>query len=255
VKQIHLGGTARSPDQVRSLYHLGLQFAELPITNLEEFQDKVKTYRDLREELGLYYLCHGPREGDPNNPVTLSEQYLPKLKAILRIMSKMEMSLLTIHLWLDQRFVKGEMIDFKIGLLDEITRRAEEAGITVCHENLSERASDLEIPLREIPLLHLTLDLGHAQLLSKVNTSYGFMERYPDRIRHIHIHDNRGGRSPLEDLHLPPGEGIIEFEPILAKLTEIGHAETMTLELKPHEISRCLDRVRKMLGPKGYGND
>jgi sugar phosphate isomerase/epimerase len=75
------------------------------------------------------------------------------------------------------------------------------------------------------------------------------MESYPDRIRHIHIHDNRGGQSPREDLHLPPGEGFIEFEPILAKLTQIGHAGTMTLELKPHEIALCLDRVRKMLGP------
>ena len=96
--KIHLGGTARSPDDVVLLNELGLQFAEIPITNPEKFLSHIESYQDLREDLGLYYLCHGPREGDPNNADTLENTYLPKLMHILSIMPQMEMRLLTIHL-------------------------------------------------------------------------------------------------------------------------------------------------------------
>jgi sugar phosphate isomerase/epimerase len=109
---------------------------------------------------------------------------------------------------------------------------------------MSEKASDLLIPLQEIPSLGLTLDLGHAQLLTDENTSYEFIKKYAKRIRHIHIHDNRGGNSHLDDLHLPPGEGVIEFQRIFKHLLRAGYSRTVTLELKPREIERCLTTVK-----------
>ncbi|MBW2207424.1 MAG: hypothetical protein JRG79_10985, partial [Deltaproteobacteria bacterium] len=56
---IHLGGTARSPEDVQALHTMGLQFAELPLT--DRFSEGVDVYRELKDRLGLYYLCHGPR--------------------------------------------------------------------------------------------------------------------------------------------------------------------------------------------------
>ncbi|MBW1869458.1 MAG: hypothetical protein JRI73_09255, partial [Deltaproteobacteria bacterium] len=67
---IHLGGTARSSDDVIRLNELGLRFAEIPIIKPEQFLDRIGDYNALREELSIYYLCHGPREGDPNNTDT-----------------------------------------------------------------------------------------------------------------------------------------------------------------------------------------
>ena len=61
---IDLGGTARSPKDVQSLYDLGLQFAEIAITNPGEFSHLINVYKGLTDKLGLYYVCHGPREGD-----------------------------------------------------------------------------------------------------------------------------------------------------------------------------------------------
>jgi sugar phosphate isomerase/epimerase len=69
--------------------------------------------------------------------------------------------------------------------------------------------------------------------LSPENTAYRFIDRFPDRIRHIHIHDNRGGNSPGDDLHLPLGEGSINFPRILSALLQSGYDGTITLEVPP----------------------
>jgi len=249
---IHLGGTARSPDDVVLLNELGLQFAEIPITNPAHFQRRIEEYKALREKLGLYYLCHGPREGDPNNADTLENAYLPKLMHILSIMPELDMSLLTLHLWLDPRFVVPDLIAYKVGFLKRVLQRAGDSDITVCIENLSENAARMAPIFGALPSLNLTLDLGHAQLLSDKNTSFGFIEKFPDRIKHIHAHDNLGGDSSDDDLHLPVGKGVVDFDAIFPSLNQIGYPGTITLELKPEEIRENLDRVRQLLNASGF---
>jgi sugar phosphate isomerase/epimerase len=245
--KIHLGGTARSPEDVISLYELGLKFAEIPITNLEAFSALKGDYRSLMERLPFYYLCHGPQEGNPNDMETLGNAYLPELMRILSIMPELDMRLLTLHLWMDSRFVSREAIAYKTGLLKRVIDRASDSGITICVENLSESSMLLADIFKALPLLGLTLDLGHGELLSKENTSLGFMTRYPERIKHVHLHDNRGGDSQNDDLHLPVGDGIIDFGKIFKELKAIGYSGTITLELRPREIRKCLDHVKKLL--------
>ncbi len=245
--KIHLGGTARSPEHVVLLHGLGLQFAEITIADPSRFSNDISEYMDLKEKLGISYICHGPREGDPNDPDLLEKEYLPKVLGILPLMTELEMPILTLHLWLDPRFVKEASITFKIDLLRKIIHEASARGIAVCLENLSETASHLSAAFEALPALQLTLDLGHAQLLTKVNTSVDFIERYPERIRHVHVHDNRGGDSALDDLHLVPGEGVVDFDRIFERLKGMGYDRTMTLELKPFEIERCLGDVKTLL--------
>jgi len=243
--QIHLGGTARSPEDVRAIHGLGLQFAELPLR--DGVFPEIETYVDLRDRLGIYYLCHGPREGDPNDPRGLEKKYLPKVLSLFPLMKRLQASLLNIHLWLDHRYVKEDVLSFKVGLLREILVHAREAGVLLCLENLSEGAPDFETALEALPELCLTLDLGHAQLLTDTNRADALLERYPDRIRHIHLHDNRGGSTVDADLQRPVGEGIIDFNGSLRRLGRIGYDRTITLELRPDEIAQSLSRVKKLL--------
>ncbi len=234
------------PQFIDATRPLGLQFAELPLT--DRFSHELDAYRELKDRLGMYYLCHGPREGDPNDTKGLKEVYVPKILATFPLMKRLEASLLTIHLWLDSRFVKEEVISFKVGILREILARAEQAGVVICLENLSESASHLQVALDPLPQLCLTLDLGHAQLLTEVNRSDEILAQYPDRIMHVHLHDNRGGHSPKADLHLPIGEGVIDFRGVFSRLRAMGYDRTITLELKPPEIEASLPHVRKLLG-------
>jgi len=166
---------------------------------------------------------------------------------VLSAMPRLGMKLLPVHLWFDPRFVTPEAIHCKMGILEELTQKGRALDIDVCLENLSETHEDLAEVFEALPLLHLTLDIGHGQLLAAENTSYGFLENCPDRVLHVHLHDNRGGNSPADDLHLPVGEGIISFQRIFKCLKTTGYARTITLELRPEEIGRCLGRVRHLL--------
>ena len=157
------------------------------------------------------------------------------------------MPLLTIHLWLDPRFVRKDVIDFKITMLDRILKKTGQAGVTLCIENLSENAEDFTAPFKALPQLFMTLDIGHAQLLSKKNTSHGFISKFSERIKHVHVHDNRGGQSQADDLHLPLGEGVIDFESIMEELQQKDYGRTMTLELRPEEIKKCLNPLSKLI--------
>ena len=249
--KIRLGGTARSLEQVEFLHNMGLQFAEITIADPSTFSSVVPEYRNLKERLGISYVCHGPREGDPNDVRQLEKVYLPKVLGILPLITELDIPHLTLHLWLDSRFVREESIAFKVDLLGRIIREARDRGVLICLENLSETASHLSVAFDVLPALYLTLDLGHAQLLTEVNTSYEIIERYPERIKHVHLHDNRGGHSAQDDLHLPPGEGIIDFERIIGKLREMGYDRAISLELKPYEIESCLEDVKALLFRSG----
>jgi len=245
--KIALGGTARNPEDVEVLHNLRLNFAEIPISNAIKFKKSINEYVKVKEKTGLYYLCHGPREGNPNNINALETDYFPHVLEVLEIMPILNMSLLTLHLWIDRRFVKTTVIDFKIELLKKIIDKAREKGILICLENLSENCHDLEVAFDKLPLLNLTLDIGHGQLLREENASFNIIKRYPDRIKHIHLHDNLGGSSPEDDLHLPPGKGSVDFKNIFNSLRTIGYTGTATLELKPVEIKSCLGFVKKFL--------
>jgi len=54
-----------------------------------------------------------------------------------------------------------------------------------------------------------------------------FIERFYDRIGHIHANDNFG----KEDNHLPIGTGTIDFLKIIKALKQIGYDETVTFEV------------------------
>jgi sugar phosphate isomerase/epimerase len=246
-RKILLGGTARSPGDVIALQKLGLRFAEVVIVDPDDFRLLQDEYQALLQAADFFYLCHGPREGDPNDIHTLETVYLPKVLQVLDIMPELEMRILTLHLWLDPRFVSEAVIAYKIGFLKRVTERAGDRGIIVCLENLSENAFQLADVFAALPQLNLTLDLGHAELLSPENTSFGFLENLSRRIKHIHLHDNRGGSSPDDDLHLPVGEGKIDFSKIFQRLHAVRYSGTMTLELRPPEIQTCLGRVERLI--------
>jgi sugar phosphate isomerase/epimerase len=218
----------------------------------EAFSAHIPSYRRLMDELGMGYLCHGPREGDPNDIRSLETRYLPKLKKVLSLMPKLDMRCLTIHLWMDPRFVTEDAILYKAGFLKRVVKRAGDNGITLCIENLSETADHLCGAFAAVPHLHMTLDLGHAQLLTHRNTSHGLINRFSDRIGHVHIHDNRGGNSPDDDLHLPLGEGVVDFEAIFRRLNRAGYDKTMTLELTVPEIKANLPHVKRLLTQAGF---
>ncbi len=127
----------------------------------------------------------------------------------------------------DRAFFIRRDIESLTELMD-VSRRT---GVGMMIENLPgdfntvEQLGDLLDPL---PDLGLHLDIGHANLEVPVNTTDSIVAAYGNRLRHVHLHDNKGGHG---DLHLPLGAGTIDVARHIRLLKAMGYDATITLEV------------------------
>lgn len=248
-----IGGRAHSLAETARVAEAGCDFAEINHLHPHHTSQEIASLLTLKKRHNLFYLVHGPEEGSPFDCAQLRSALLPQIKTLVEFASKLSARLITVHFWLDGRYLEPVVLREKLTILEEMLTLAREKQITLCLENLSERACDFETAFRLFADLCMTLDIGHGELLSPENTAYRFIETFPDRIRHIHIHDNRGGNSPGDDLHLPMGEGSINFLPILSALVQAGYDGTITLEVPPHLLVQQREKLRAMLSIAQYG--
>ena len=242
-----IGGRAHSLEEASRVGPAGFDFAEINLLHSHQSFQEIPSLLKLQDQYNLFYLVHAPEEGSPFDCAQLRTSLLPQIKALVEFASELDARLITAHFWLDERYIQQPVLREKLAILEEMLMLAREKQIPFCLENLSERACDFEPAFRHFPDLGMTLDIGHGELLSPENTAYSFIQEFPDRIRHIHIHDNRGGNSPGDDLHLPLGEGSINFPPILSALVQSGYDGTITLEVPPHLFVQQREKLLTML--------
>jgi sugar phosphate isomerase/epimerase len=107
------------------------------------------------------------------------------------------------------------------------------------------------------PYLGLNFDIGHFYCVKDDPAATVF--KLKDHIRHVHLEDIAATRVHH---HLIPGEGVIDFVPVLAALKEIGYAGWVTVELYTcHEspaaaAKTAFDRVTAAAAKAGvvFGN-
>ncbi len=123
------------------------------------------------------------------------------------------------------------LIRRNIETISELLPEARRCGVGLMIENLPgdyNSASQLGELLDPLPELGLHLDIGHANLLVPYNTSEEILGIYGSRLRHVHLHDNKGGHA---DLHLPLGAGSVDLPGALRALQSCGYNDTITLEV------------------------
>ena len=115
--------------------------------------------------------------------------------------------------------------------IEELMPVARDCGVGLMIENVpgefNSKAQLGEI-LDAAPDLGLHLDIGHCNLQVVSNTAVDIIKAYGPRIRHVHIHDNKGGGA---DLHLPLGTGNLDYPASLKALQAWGYDSTITLEV------------------------
>jgi sugar phosphate isomerase/epimerase len=242
-----IGGRAHSLTEVSSVGAAQLDFAEVNLLNHHHALQEIPALIELKKKFGFFLLVHGPEEGNPFDCNELRSTLLPQIKVLVNFASALDAKLITIHFWLDQRFIEQPILKEKLTILATMVTMAQEKGMKLCLENLSEGPQDFEQAFRLFPELGLTLDIGHGELLSLRNKAYSFIETCPERISHVHIHDNHGGNTPEDDLHLPLGEGSIVFEPIIAALRKTGYNKTLTLEVAPDVLKQGKAKIVALL--------
>ena len=127
----------------------------------------------------------------------------------------------------DWRFV----IQQNLRSLRELVEAAQPLGLGIMVENLPDSfntAEQLGDLLEGLPELGLHLDLGHANLHVDHNTAAPILAAFGPRLRHVHLHDNKGGDA---DLHLPLGAGTLDVPRQVQLLKRSGYDGTITLEV------------------------
>src|SRR5688500_6339431 len=123
------------------------------------------------------------------------------------------------------------VIEQNLRSIRELLPTARDCGVGLMVENVpgdfNSRAQLGEL-LDAEPELALHLDIGHCNLQVVTNTATDIITAYGPRVRHVHIHDNKGG---FGDLHLPLGTGNLDFVSPLKALQAWNYDGTITLEV------------------------
>ncbi|MFH2129696.1 MAG: sugar phosphate isomerase/epimerase family protein [bacterium] len=235
-----VGGRAHTIAEIKKVGKLGYPFAEINIDDPVRVKEDIAVLRELKASYDMYFLAHYPSEGNPNDLKNLRENFLPKIKQLIAYSADLDIHKGTMHFWMDKRWADTSVIAAKIEMLAELVDFAETCELVLCLENLSAQHDSFSTFFEAIPNLRMTMDIGHGELLSKENTAFGFMENVFSKIAHVHVHDNLGGNSVKDDLHLALGDGIVDYPRILALLKKKGYQSTITMEVKPGDMPRSL---------------
>jgi sugar phosphate isomerase/epimerase len=140
-------------------------------------------------------------------------------------------------------------IEQNLRSFEELLPDSRRLGVGLMIENLPgeyNSAPQLGELLDRMPELGLHLDIGHANLLVPQNTTAEILNAYGTRLRHVHLHDNRGGHA---DLHLPLGAGTVEVSKAIGALKGCGYNGTITLEVftpDRHFLAYSRDVLRRL---------
>jgi sugar phosphate isomerase/epimerase len=244
---VTIGGRAHTLEEVHEVCKLGLPFVEMSFDDPEAVLSSLPELLMIKEKYDITYLAHYPNEDNPFDAGILSERFVPRIKTLIDLSGKLAIHKATMHFWVDRRWAPEGLIPAKLELLKEIVGYASKSGIVICIENLSERAESFQVAFGAIDDLRMTLDIGHAQLLAKKNTSFGFIEHCFERIAHVHVHDNHGGTSVKDDLHLALGEGSVDYQTIITSLLRSGYDSTITMEVKPTDMAATREAIQRLI--------
>lgn len=141
------------------------------------------------------------------------------------------------------------IIQRNLQTINELLVTAHECGVGLMLENLPQGFNSprqLAELLDAAPEVGLHLDIGHANLAVEHNTTEELLNAYGNRLRHVHLHDNKGGSA---DLHLPLGAGNLETTRWVRSLQAHGYDGTITLEVftpDRHYLAYSRDALRRM---------
>jgi sugar phosphate isomerase/epimerase len=140
-------------------------------------------------------------------------------------------------------------IEGNIATLERLLPFSQKYGVGLMIENLPgdyNSAAQLGDLLGPIPELGLHLDIGHANLQNPHNATGEILEAWGARLRHVHLHDNKGGHA---DLHLPLGGGTLDVKSALKAVRKCGYDGTITLEVftpDRHYLRYSRDMLRRL---------
>lgn len=225
-----------------------------------QIREAARPYREAAEKYGVRFVqAHAPF---PNHvPDAATDAYvLEAVKKTIMMCGYLGCENLVVHpgfLPADERMTPDEEWEFNLYMFGEMIPALREHGVVCCLENMFSRhrgkvmeaiCSDPDEAIRYVDALNglaggrlfgFCLDTGHANLLGK--DLYTLIHQLGERIQVLHVHDNNG----LDDEHLFPYMGVIDWDRFCRGLREIRYAHDLSFE-----TFRALDTFAPELAPQ-----
>ncbi|MCE5314160.1 MAG: sugar phosphate isomerase/epimerase family protein [Armatimonadota bacterium] len=161
----------------------------------------------------------------------MREAAIRELERCMRVFSDLGADKMNVH---PQTKVPLHEEDWVIAQnIDALARLADlgkQLKVTVMMENMPNfsRVAQLKPIFEAVPEIELLLDIGHANLDTSRNHAEELLAHFGERLGHVHVHDNRGGK---DDMHLPLGVGNIKWLKIVRALKNANYDGTVTIEV------------------------
>ena len=182
---------------------------------------------------------HGPLRGMPamwSQEADTAQPLLQQLLESVRLCAHWGIPILVVHPWngVDYCF-SAESLCFTH--FDQLVDKAEALGITIAFENLEGPEYLLSLMHRYAghPNVGYCWDSGHEACYSP---GWDFLSHFGDRLCMTHLNDNLGVTDPggklqgTDDLHLLPGDGVLDWTDIRQRLQKAKPQEILNFELK-----------------------
>lgn len=221
--------------EIEWIGELGFDFIDLtlepPMASARRVN--VRALKDRVEDAGLQVVGHTAYYLPLCSPFeSIRRAAVEELKACLEIFAELGASWMNLHPdhhapFCDRRYI----IERNLQTIHDLLPVSRACGVGLMLENLpgtfNSPAQMAEL-LEAAPELGLHLDIGHANLKTEHITTQEFLTLYGSRLRHVHLHDNKGGTA---DLHLPLGSGNIDCREQIRILQKASYDATITLEV------------------------
>jgi sugar phosphate isomerase/epimerase len=237
--------------EIRFLSDLGFDFVELHTGNPQIRNKKEEIFRSARK-LSLKLTGHLPHLGFCPSNLSGKIENLQKISEDINIFFDLGIEKIVIHGYVGREVTvsnlkRFDMEQISILKLKEFAEKCKNLNMKLCLENTREKPENFEKFFERIPSLYFCLDIGHANLFKAGNFSFKFLEKFGDRLNHVHMKDNFGRYSDKIDMHLPVGVGKIDFKSIIQNFKDIGYNDTITLEIVSNYREEYLKISKKIL--------
>ena len=189
--------------------------------------ESMKRVRHIANETGLLYeFSHSKIPGCKElwRHSGKGQDYVKLLKRNIDNCARLEIPILVVHC--QPEYQTEPDMALGLGLLEPVVRYAEDAGVKIAFENIDHPQCLLQT------MAHFTdahvgfcYDAGHEACRGY---GYEFLPLVGDRLICTHIHDN----DMIDDLHLIPFDGKIDWQRVMQQLKECHYQGPLTLELR-----------------------
>lgn len=238
-------------DEIKTFASLGFDYLELTMDQPQAHYSQVRREKDAilksLERHGMGLVCHLPSfVSTADLTESIRQASLGEMVESLKVAAQLGAMKVVVH---PSHFfgmgvlVKDRSEKYALESLEAVVETGRALGLVLCLENMFPRSNSLVEPdhftriFETFTDLKMTLDTGHANIKGRGGQKVmEFIERFRDRIAHVHASDNFG----TDDNHLPIGAGTVDFPRVLRALKSVGYDQTVTFEV----FSRDRDYLR-----------